>query len=67
MSKGLLEAELVNRDISYQQLADQLAKIGVHETPVNLTNKVNRGKFSATFLIQSLEAIECKLFRIGDE
>lgn len=67
LSKGLLKAELVRRDISYQQLAERLAKIGVKESPENLTNKINRGKFSAMFLIQCLEAIECKLLRISDE
>jgi hypothetical protein len=67
VTKGLLKAELVRRDISYQQLAELLARMGVRETPENLANKINRGKFGAMFLIQCLEAIDCKLLRLSDE
>ena len=67
LSKGLLKSELVKRSISYQRLAELLAKIGVNETAENLANKVNRGKFSATFLLQCLKAIDCKVLRISDE
>lgn len=66
-SKGLLKAELVRRGISYQQLAERLHALGVKDTTENLTNKINRGKFSAIFLLQCLEAIDCKLLRISDE
>lgn len=67
LSKGLLKAELVRRGISYQQLGERLEKLGVPYTTENLTNKVNRGKFSTIFLLQCLEAIECKVLRVGDE
>lgn len=67
LSKGLLKAELVKRGISYQQLAERLEKLGVQYTTENLTNKVNRGKFSTMFLLQCLEAIECKVLRLADE
>ncbi|HQW20116.1 MAG TPA: DUF6471 domain-containing protein [Rhodocyclaceae bacterium] len=65
--KGLLKAELSRRDVSYHDLADKLKVIGVEETPENLTNKINRGKFSAIFLVQCLEAIGCKTLRVGEE
>lgn len=67
LSKGLLKAELVRRGISYQQLGERLERIGVRYTTENLTNKINRGKFSTIFLLQCLEAIECKVLRLGDE
>lgn len=67
LSKGLLKAELVKRSIGYQQLAERLEMLGVHYTAENLTNKINRGKFSAVFLIQCLEAIECRVLRLADE
>jgi len=66
-SKGLLKAELVRRGISYQQLSERLEKMGVTYTTDNLTNKINRGKFSVIFLLQCLEAIDCKVLRISDE
>jgi len=65
--KGLLKAELTRRDISYQELATLLHSIGVDDTPENLTNKINRGKFSAIFFVQCLDAIGCKLIRFGDD
>jgi hypothetical protein len=65
--KGLLKAELSRRDVSYHDLATKLKAIGVDETPENLTNKINRGKFSGIFLVQCLEAIGCKTLRVSDE
>ena len=67
LTKGLLKAELVKRNISYAQLAALLAQIGVRETPENLANKINRGRFGAMFLFQCLEAIDCKVLRVSDE
>ena len=33
----------------------------------NLTNKINRGRFSTMFLLQCLEAIDCKVLRVSDD
>ena len=58
--KGLLKAELAKRNINYQQLSVLLdKKYGITESPQNLSNKVARGKFSAIFLVQVLEASGC--------
>lgn len=64
--KGLLKAELKRRDVTYQELADNLTAIGVAETPENIANKISRGKFSAVFLIQCLEVIGCQTVRLAD-
>lgn len=64
--KGLLKAELKRRDVTYQQLADKLAEVGVQETPENIANKVSRGKFSAVFLVQCLEVIGCQTVRLAE-
>jgi len=37
----------------------------VQETERNLNNKISRGGFSATFLIQCLEAIGCESVQLG--
>lgn len=63
--KGLLKAELKRRDITYQQLAEKLAAIGVRETSENIANKVSRGKFSAIFLVQCLEVIGVTNIRLN--
>lgn len=57
--KGILKAELKRRNVSYQQLAERLAAIGVHDTPANIANKISRGSFTAVFMVQCLEAIGC--------
>ena len=65
-SKGLLRAELARRNVTYQKLAQALAAIGVQETPENIANKVSRGKFTAVFLLQCLEAIGCERLTLKD-
>jgi len=41
----------------YKDLADKLAPTGVKETERNLSNKINRGSFTAVFFLQCMEAI----------
>jgi len=55
--KGLLKAELKKRGVTYAQLVDKLAEIGVSESEPNVRNKLARGKFTAVFLVQCLSAI----------
>ena len=54
---GLLKAELKRHNVTYAQLVDKLAAIGVEESEPNVRNKLARGKFSAAFLVQCLTAI----------
>lgn len=65
--KGLLKAELKRRDITYAQLVEKLAAVGVKETEVNIRNKIARGGFTAVFLIQCLVAIGCQDLRLGGD
>lgn len=55
-AKNLLKGELKRRGITYAQLAEKLADLGVNETERNLNNKISRGGFSAAFLLQCLSA-----------
>ena len=54
---NLLKAELKRRGVTYAQLVDRLAAIGVNEKEVNIRNKLSRGKFTAAFMLQCLAAI----------
>lgn len=65
-AKGLLKAELKRRGITYQELATRLATLGVEETPENIANKISRGKFTAVFLLQCLDAVGCQILRLED-
>jgi hypothetical protein len=64
--KGLLKAELKRRNVTYSQLVGRLADIGVKETEPNIRNKLARGKFTAVFLLQCLDAIGCQQLRLSD-
>ena len=54
---NLLKAELKRKGVTYAQLVERLAEIGVDEKEVNVRNKLSRGKFTAAFLLQCLAAI----------
>lgn len=61
---NLLKSELKWKGVTYAQLVEKLAEIGVEEKEVNVRNKLSRGAFTAAYLIQCLEAIECKTLRL---
>lgn len=63
-TKGLLKAELKRRNVSYAQLVDKLAEIGVVDSEPNVRNKLSRGKFTAVFLLQCLEAVGSTSLRL---
>lgn len=54
---NLLKAELKRKGVTYSQLVERLADIGIDEKEANVRNKLSRGKFTAAFLLQCLEAI----------
>jgi uncharacterized protein YjiS (DUF1127 family) len=54
---NLLKAELKRKGVTYAQLVERLADIGISEKEVNVRNKLSRGKFSAAFMLQCLKAI----------
>lgn len=58
-ARGILRAEMTRRGLSYAQLVEKLAEIGVKDNERNVRNKVSRGKFTAAFMLQCLEAIGC--------
>ena len=53
--------------VSYKQLSDALKIIGIKESPTQLTNKINRGQFSAVLLFQCLKALEVKSLELNWE
>ncbi|MEQ9663674.1 MAG: DUF6471 domain-containing protein [Parasphingopyxis sp.] len=63
--KGLLKAELKRRNVTYAELVGKLADIGVMDSEPNIRNKISRGKFTAVFLLQCLEAIGVSDLRLS--
>jgi hypothetical protein len=64
--KGLLKSELKRRNVSYKDLVDRLAAIGVKETEPNIRTKISRGGFTAVFFVQCLVAIGAHTLRLED-
>lgn len=65
--QGILKAELKRRGVTYAQLSEKLAEIGVSEAEPNIRNKLARGKFSAAFMVECLTAIGCHTLRLDLE
>jgi hypothetical protein len=63
-ARGLIKSEIARRNLNYIEIADRLEKIGVHETPQNLSNKIGRGTFGAIFMLQILQVIGCDELQI---
>jgi len=64
--KRMLKAELTRRGVTYAQLVGKLGDLGVHDTEPNIRNKISRGKFTAVFLLQCLEAIGASSLHLRD-
>ncbi|GGL62475.1 DUF6471 domain-containing protein [Wenxinia marina] len=64
MAANLLKAELKRKGVTYAQLVEKLAAIGISEKEANVANKLSRGKFSAVFLLQCLSAVGSSQLRL---
>lgn len=62
--KTLLKVELKRANVTYAELAGKLADIGVMDSEPNIRNKISRGKFTAVFLVQCLQAIGVEEVRL---
>ena len=60
-ARGIIRGEMAKQNITYSQLCEKLESIGVREDERNLRNKVSRGKFTAAFMLQCLEALDCHI------
>ncbi len=66
-AKGIIRGELKRRNLSYKDLADRLAAIGVKDTDRNIANKIARGGFSAVLFLQCMEAIGVHAIHLNGE
>jgi hypothetical protein len=58
---------LKKRNLSYADLAEKLAAVGVKDEERNISNKISRGSFTAVFFVQCMESIGVKTVHLGDE
>jgi len=61
---AMLKAEIKRAGLTYAQLVEKLAENGVEEKEANLRNKLARGKFSAAFMVQCLDALGVRDLRL---
>ena len=61
----MLKVEMAKHNLTYKQLSEKLAELGVVESEPNIRNKLSRGTFSAVFLIQCLTAMGTKTMDLG--
>ena len=52
-----IKAEMKRADVTYDQLIERLATIGLHETKASIANMLARGTFPATFLIAVMRVL----------
>ncbi|MCB1465245.1 MAG: hypothetical protein KDJ90_23150 [Nitratireductor sp.] len=62
---NILKAELKRKGVTYAQLVEKLAEIGVDDKEVNIRNKLSRGKFTAAFFLQCLAAVNTATLHLG--
>lgn len=63
-ARGIVRSEMARQNVGYAQLVERLAALGVQEDERNLRNKVSRGKFTAAFMLQCLEAMGTRDLRL---
>ena len=64
---NMIKAELMRRGITYDQLQEKLAAMGVDESANGINVKINRGTFSFVFFLQAMKAIGAKTLRLEDD
>lgn len=61
---AILKGEIKRAGHTYASLTAKLNEMGIEEKEANVRNKIGRGKFSAAFLMQCLEAIGVRELRL---
>lgn len=64
---NMIKAELSRKGVTYDQLQEKMAALGIEETANAINVKINRGTFSFVFFMQVMKAIGAKTLRLEDE
>lgn len=64
---AMIKAEMARRNIGYRELQARLRAMGIEDNEKNLSTKISRGKFAASFFFQCMVAIGCRTIRFDDE
>lgn len=61
---NILKGEIKRAGHTYASLTEKLNEMGVNEKEANVRNKIGRGKFSAAFMVQVMEALGVETIRL---
>jgi len=61
---NILKSEIKRAGLTYSTLTDRLNEMGVQEKEANVRNKIGRGKFSAAFMAECMDAMDVKELRL---
>ena len=65
-ASALLKSELKKKDVSYGELSQRLATIGLSDTANSITVKINRGAFGFDFFLQCMHVIGTHTLRLEE-
>lgn len=66
LASNILKAELKKQGITYSQLQERLATLGINETFNSINVKINRGAFPFSFFLQCIAALGVKSLHFDD-
>ena len=60
-ARTLLRVEQRRQNLTYADIAERMQAIGIEETEVSVRNKISRGTFPATFMLQFMHVLGVQL------
>jgi hypothetical protein len=64
---AMVKAEMARRSISYRQLQMRLQAMGIEDNEKNLSTKISRGRFAASFFFQVMAALGVRTIRLDED
>ena len=61
-----VKAEMKRSGVTYEELIERLAAMGLHETKASIANMLGRGSFPTTFFIAAMKAIGKETVNLND-
>lgn len=62
----LLRIEMERQDVTFKELSRRLEPLGVELGSAQLSNKINRGRFTLAFFLQCMRALNVDVVRLFD-
>jgi ABC-type iron transport system FetAB ATPase subunit len=63
----MIKTEMARRNMGYRELQARLFTMGIEDNEKNLSTKISRGRFAASFFLQCMAALGCRTVRLDEE